>query len=192
MKLCKGAAYLRKNEVGEALKLFQGVMKEFVETSFLDIDRELRIAKINTKIGGAHLKKKNFGSAKKHYLVAYKTLSNELGPNHPESDLVKHSIGIILAKEGKMDDALQVFRGLLQRKMDIEVYKVDTAKLLLDISEVYLALGDEKFLTKIDKYCEFADETFKDVNIAKNHEYLRQMRRIISKRNAKFINNSPQ
>jgi len=169
-----GTAISHSGDTDNALIHFEKALN-MIKTKESSAENDLQTANIFKKIGYVHSKKKSYESALINYVKALELYRKILcDENHEEILHARQSIGGILRKDGRLEEALQLLEDVHAKKEklfggdDLQVIN-----LILDISRIHLLRNDYK---KAKTLSESALAVLVKLNLPSHHPYVRKAR----------------
>ncbi len=178
-----GYSYVHILQFEEAHNYFKWALDILEKCSLCDFDKKTEQVRILTKLGHSSFHLGELDSAYDYYTKAF-NIDMSLYNNDTRSITVniRRYIGLTRAHQGRYDDALYVFEGVLYSQSRPEwANSIVCGKTLIDMSEIYFVCGSLKLSEKMQLRlaricCKRASEIFLANKLTSEHPYVSQAR----------------
>ena len=169
----------------DALVNFKLALDELEKCTFCDFDKKTEQVRILTKLGHSSFHLDELELANDYFVKAFSIQMDLCNDDTRTVALnLRRYIGLTRAHQGRYDDALYVFEGVLySHDRDDWPESIVCAKTLIDMSEIYficgsLKLSREKQMHLAQLCCKRAFEIYSAHKLTDDHPYVKQSRNL--------------
>ena len=176
-----GYSYVHTLQFEEAYDNFKLALDELEKCDLSDFDKQTDHVRILTKLGHSSFHLGKLDLAYDHYSKAF-AIYMDLHNDSTETKAInlRRYIGLTRAHQGRYDEALYVFEGVLySQERDDWPDSITCAKTLIDMSEIYFVCGSMKLTgtkqLQLAQLCsKRAFEIYAANNLKSDHPYVKQ------------------